>query len=322
MVCAQPPADAAPAAIQRQVVWRSTGVSSLSLSNGVDIHLRSMPRPGAGKVVVAVFVPGVELEETAQTRGTAMLAVESLKLAQGAGVGDTKLRATLRPEGLLITAACSTDKAVSTLRQIAATLADPTLDAALFDDAKTKAIAAAGRAADKPETQAAEALLGAVTPANDVRLRRPTEQELRAVTVGSAQEFIRRLCRVRAVDAAVAGDLEPGVLAGPSAEALGALLPRTRDRLTALRGRAPRAGRARPECQRVAPAAHRRPARSRHRTAHRSTARDARRGRAAASLGRGASLVRPQRGRQHQRRRDRAHLPGHGHGRRFILAHR
>lgn len=229
---AQPPAPvSAPNAttIDRVAVWRHAGVTSLSLSNGIDAHLRPMSRPGAGKVVIAAMVPGLELDETADTRGTAMLAVDALKPAGG----EVKLRAQQRSEGLLLTASCSADKVPAALRQIAATISEPEFDKPAFEEARERALAQLARAEERPDNQAAEAMLKLMAPVTDARLRRPTREQLNAVTFERASETLRTLLRWRAVDVAVVGDADPGALTPLIAESLGPLpaRPRPSDRL-------------------------------------------------------------------------------------------
>lgn len=229
----EPPAVTAPAGatVERVTVWRQAGVTSLALSNGVDVHLRPMAKPGAGRVVIAVLVPGIELDETAATRGTGMLAIDALKPAAGPG----KLKVVQRPEGLLITASCAAADLEGTLRQIAATLAEPALDAEAFAQAREKALAQSAVFEGRSDHKAAEAMLRLMTPADDVRLRRPTAANIEAVTLEGATASLKRHLSAGAVDVAVVGDVDAAALGPVVASVFGALPVRARDRMIELR---------------------------------------------------------------------------------------
>jgi predicted Zn-dependent peptidase len=229
----EPPAVTAPAGatVERVTVWRQAGITSLALSNGVDVHLRPMAKPGTGRVVVAVLVPGIELDETAATRGTGMLAIDALKPAAGPG----KLKVVQRPEGLLITASCAAADLEGTLRQIAATLAEPALDAEAFAQAREKALSQSAAFEGRPDHKAAEAMLRLMTPADDVRLRRPTAANIEAVTLERATASLRRHLSTSAVDVSLVGDVDAATVGPAAAEIFGALPARARNRMLELR---------------------------------------------------------------------------------------
>lgn len=236
-VSAQPPVPAPspraadPARVERITVWRQAGVTSLSLANGVDIHLRPMAKPGSGRITIAVLVPGLELDETAATRGTAMLAIDALKPAPGVA----SLKIAQRPEGLLITTTCSTQEAASAVRQIAATLAAPAIEPAALERARDRAIAQSDAFQLRADHKASEAMIRLMTPSEDVRLRHPTRANLEAVRPTDAAAYLSNHLASRAIDVAVVGDVDPADL-GPSLAAELASLPqRRRDRLTDLR---------------------------------------------------------------------------------------
>ncbi|MBY0398162.1 MAG: hypothetical protein K2X91_17085, partial [Thermoleophilia bacterium] len=143
---AQPPAEQPAPQIQRAVHWRAAGVTTFELAGGINLHVRAAPRPGAGKVMIAAFVPGLELDETNADRGTAMLAAEALTPAQG----EVRLRASLRPEGLLLTATCPAEKAPAALSQIAATRAAAVIDDTTFAEASGRLAAPFARQSERP----------------------------------------------------------------------------------------------------------------------------------------------------------------------------
>lgn len=224
---------AEPAKVERITLWRQAGVTSLALANGVDIHMRQMARPGTGRVTIAVLVPGLELDETAATRGTAMLAIDALKPVPGGG--EASLKVAQRPEGLLITTSCSTNEAVAAVRQIAATLAAPALDPAAFERARERALTQSDTFVHRADHKASEAMIRLMTPSEDVRLRHPTRANLEAVKPHDAETYLRAHLSSRAVDVAVVGDVDPAKLGPALAAELASLPPRRRDRLTELR---------------------------------------------------------------------------------------
>jgi hypothetical protein len=238
----QPPVPSPGEAVERVTVWRQAGVTSLALGNGVDVHLRSMIKPGNARVAIAALVPGIELDETAATRGSAMLAIDALKPADGGG--PLKLRVVQRPEGMLITAACTTAELEGTLRQLAATLADPVVDPDAFEKAREKAVAQSALFEGRADHNAAEAMLRLMTPADDARLRRPARADFEAVKLESAAAMLKRHTASTAIDVAIVGDVDVTAIAPLVTASLGTLPPRTRDRLTDLRSikRAPPPG--------------------------------------------------------------------------------
>jgi len=223
---AQPTAPAAGSPVQRVAVWRQAGVTSLSLGNGVDVHLRQMPKGNAGRVTLAALVPAVELDETAQTRGSAMLAIDAMKPA----AGPARLRVTQRPEGLLITGSCATSELEAALKQIAATLADPVFDAKAFREAQERSIALTRASEARADRRAADAMLRLMT-ADDPRLLHPTVAQLAAVEFDVATAGVRRSLATRAIDVAAVGDIDAPPVGPAAAAALGVLPARARERL-------------------------------------------------------------------------------------------
>ncbi len=215
------------ASVERIAVSRRVGVTSLALGNGVDIHLRPMPKPGTGRVMIAVVVPGLELDETVATRGSSMLVIDALVPADG----PTRLRASQRPEGLVLTVACSTAEIEGALKQIALTLSDPTIDQANFSRARDQAVAQREGVEKGSDYQAAEAMLRLLTPGNDPRLHRPTKHQLEAVAFESARSQLKAQLLGRAVDVAIVGDVDVGAVVPAVTGALGTIPPRQRDRL-------------------------------------------------------------------------------------------
>lgn len=221
------------AGVERVVVSRQAGATSLALSNGVDVHIRPMSKPGAGRVVIAVFVPGLELDETEATRGGTMLAIASLTLVPG----DERVRASQRPEGLLITANCPANATKAMLGRLAQTLQEPVFDGDAFGQvlSRTTRQRKGGGDDGDPERSDTEAMLRLLTPADDPRLRHPTRAHLEAVVFAEASARLRTQLRTRAIDVSIVGDVDASTLTPAVTETLGTLPTRPRDRLMKLR---------------------------------------------------------------------------------------
>lgn len=228
-LAAQPPrpADEPSATISAVTVWTRAGVTSASLSNGVDAHIRPMSKAGAGRVLIAVLIPGVELEETSADRGSIALAVESMAPAPGAA----KVKIGLRPEGLLVTAACAATDLAAALEQVAATIAEPRFDEAAFDSARQRSIDAYDAWLARPDYPASAAMLGLLAPGNDARLQRPTADQLRSARFQEATDRLKSMLARRAIDVSVVGDLEAKAALPMIKGSFGKLAARDRDRL-------------------------------------------------------------------------------------------
>ncbi|HYD01751.1 MAG TPA: hypothetical protein VEB22_11040 [Phycisphaerales bacterium] len=225
-VASQPAAEAGVAQVHRVAVWRQAGVTSLSLGNGVDVHLRPMTKGNAGRVTIAVLVPAVELEETAATRGSAMLAIDAMKPA----AGPARVRVSQKPEGVLITGTCAAAELEGTFKQIAATLADPGFDPKAFEEARERSITLTRASEARADRRAADAMLRLMA-ADDPRLLHPSVAQLKVVEFDAATAGLRRHIATRALDVAVVGEVD-AVAAGPIAvSTFGALPTRRRDRL-------------------------------------------------------------------------------------------
>ena len=214
-----PAPDASPAADAGDAV-ELDGVSSLTLANGVRVHLRPMSGGAAGSntVELQITLGGGELLESAATRGLSAAAALAFAHPATAHRPADALQPYLREhdispwgcacEGDGITLGISTDAAnvEEALRLAHLELREGRIDPAAFrvwKDRQLESVAGRGPGPERQLDERVQALLAV----GDARARRPRADEIARIDLPAGQRWLDRHLATAPIEVALVGNL-------------------------------------------------------------------------------------------------------------------
>jgi zinc protease len=236
-----------PGEIVASEVDETTGVTSVTLGNGVRVHVRSM-HEREDEVRVQVTLAGGELYETSATRGL----TEAAALAFDSPATETLSAAAIRShlagrdvdlsgcacDGDALTAELITGRAdlEKGMRLLHLVLSGGRITPAALQSWKDRELEWAARTATDPELRV-DAELTASLAGGDARARALTSAQIAGIDVAAAQAWFDRQRETAPMEVALVGDAPAEVMLELARKYLGTLpaRPRTDERLAALR---------------------------------------------------------------------------------------
>jgi hypothetical protein len=206
---------------------RRAGVVSAELASGLMVHARAMK--AQPQVRISALVTGLELVEPPDLRGISGLV--------GAGLSDPSGRWTALavPEGLMLRATVEPPATIaSTLRELAALLTMPAIDAQRFGQARDERFRQLKSAS--ADHQVAAAMLELLAPGVDGALAPPGPDHVASLTHDMGVAFASEQFARRPIDIAIVGPLDAHEALREAIGALAAVGPRPRDALWPVRG--------------------------------------------------------------------------------------
>jgi zinc protease len=240
-------AEPRPGEIIASEVDEASGVTSVTLGNGVRVHVRSM-HEREDEVRVQVTLAGGELYETSATRGLTEAAALAFDSPATERLSAGAIRSHLAGRDIdLSGCACDGDALTAELitgradlekgmRLLHLVLTSGRITAAALQSWKDRELEWAARTATDPELRV-DAELTASFAAGDARAQPLTPAQIARIDVASAQAWFDRQREGAPVEAALVGDAPPEVLLEVARKYLGSLpaRPRTDERIAVLR---------------------------------------------------------------------------------------
>jgi zinc protease len=239
--------DPEPGDVSEQSEDAQSQTTSITLSNGVRVHVRPMTER-RDEVRVQVTLAGGELLETAATRGLSEAAALAFETPTTDRLSGPAIRAALvghdvalsgcACDGDAITAELVTGRAdlETGMRLLHLVLTRGRITKAALDDWKARDLAWANRETSDPELRVSDELPAALTE-RDPRAQPLSVSQVSRVDVGAAQTWFEHHRDTAPMEVAMVGDADPAELIRLARKYLGSLpaRPRRDARLEALR---------------------------------------------------------------------------------------
>lgn len=233
----------------------ASGVVSGWLANNARVHFRRMDYR-KDQVTVAISVVGGEIQETAANRGITQASALAWGRPATSKLSSTDIRDLMtgkkvqvrgNPGVDVMTLAVSGSPAeLETGMQLAyLLLTDPVVEAAGFDQwQKAQKLSISQRKLD-PRGVFMELVSETLYPADAVRVRPMTEEQVGALTAPAAQEWLRTILASGPIEVAIVGDIDQAAALDLARRYIGSLSARARispGDLASLRGITPNTG--------------------------------------------------------------------------------
>jgi len=213
------------------------GILSVTLSNGVRAHLRSMDYK-KGQVLVRIALAGGAIKESSDNRGVTSAA--ALVLTQPASQKLTsiqirdfmtgkkvKVGGAVTPDALVVHITGSPEDLEHGFRLAHLLLTAPRLEASALKVWKEQMAQEIERRRTDVEAHLSEEAK-ALLSGGDLRLKFPTQQQVAALTLQQAQEWIEGIVRSAPIEASIVGDMDRGRALELTLKYLGSLPERPR----------------------------------------------------------------------------------------------
>jgi zinc protease len=230
-------ADPKPGAVMETTRAPDLGILSVTLTNGLRAHLRTMDFK-KDQVFVNVTLAGGALRETTRDRGVTQAATLAFRQPAASHLSSTQIRDILT--GRNITMAARSDTDAVQLRLVSSTadlreafrllhlmLTQPLVEQSALQRWKEETAQAIDRRAMDVEAQAGEELQALLT-GGDIRARPLRHNEVSRLRLSAAQERVQDVVRHAPMELAVVGDVEEDTALQLVVQYLGSLRPRPR----------------------------------------------------------------------------------------------
>jgi zinc protease len=192
-------------------------ILSVTLNNGVRAHLRSMDFK-KDTVLAIITLAGGAIRETAGSRGLTEVAALAFQQPATSELSSTVIRDVLTgknvgvgggagQDALTIRISGSTEDVREGFRLAYLLLTDPIIERSALSVWKEQTLQGLEEARTSVEAQRAEEL-GRLLSNDDPRLRMLTPEEVKGMTLPSAERWLNRLLRSAPIEACVVGDID------------------------------------------------------------------------------------------------------------------
>ncbi len=211
-----------------------TDVTTIHLTNGVIAHIRPMD-VREDSISVQIRVMGGEVEENAANRGvTDAASIAWGRARAGGGHSSTDIRDLMVGSTASVSGRAGVDVLTLSISsnpedleqgfQLAyLLLTDPTVEAPALEQWKRGQKQLIELRKSQPEIAAINAYFDALYPADEIRIRLLTEEQVDAITLEQAQAWLDRIVAEAPIEVALVGDIEVEDAAALIIKYLGAL---------------------------------------------------------------------------------------------------
>jgi len=193
------------------------GILSVTMRNGVRVHLRSMDYK-KDQVLVKIVLAGGALRETEKNRGITSAAALILSQPASQSLSSTQIRdymtgkkvafgGGVTPDSVAISISGPPDTIEEGFRLAYLVLTQPRLEASALKVWKERMAQEIKKRKHSVEDQLFEHV-DSLLSGGDARMRFPTQQQVDAVTLEEAQSWLEEMARTAPVEASVVGDMD------------------------------------------------------------------------------------------------------------------
>lgn len=222
--------------VEGKVLHEPTGVTSWWLSNGVRVHHRSVEKP-KGQATISILLPGGELNETAANRGISSVAGLAWADPATKQFNSTQLRDFFTGKNVSVSGNSQGDSyglsvsgAVQDLdagMQLAyLLLTEPKIETAAVAQWKQGQEEGIKMRKSRPEGVLVEVMSEAMLPADEVRSKPLTAEQVSAVSIEQSQAWLEGIIAAAPIEVAVVGDIDAATAEKLVTSYLGALSKR------------------------------------------------------------------------------------------------
>lgn len=198
---------------------RRAGVVTAMLSNGVDVHIRSMPKAGqgddTGPTVVTLTLSGGELLESGDNRGITALTASSLNAELTSAIDDMDSReqgaaragVTAAADAIQIRLEGDVQSLLRATSVVRGMLERPSIGAEHFDRVHRTLMSDADRDGADGRSIVSEALAQMVFPAKEARVRPVTRACIERLTLGAVQAWWQHHATAAQMQIGIAGEV-------------------------------------------------------------------------------------------------------------------
>lgn len=218
--------------------WEMPSSVSALLANGVLVHHAEMnTRPG--RVAIEVMIAGGRIEETLPTRGRTDAAEILWTAPAAASRSSEQLEALLAgrsirldgqidDDSIRLKIECSREDLEPALEMLHLLLSEPVMEPTAFRRWKHRAMIDAERAALSPKGAANQAFVRALAPEADPRARPLSPEDIEAIGLRDAQDWVRIRLTTGPIEAAITGDVTRADMIAMTSKYFGSLHERPR----------------------------------------------------------------------------------------------
>lgn len=230
--------------VEEITLHEPSGVVSAWLGNGVRVHHRKMTQR-ENYVDVRITLAAGEIMETADNRGVSAAAAQAWRRPAAKGLTSSQVRSLMAGVKANVSGDASEDAFTLAIQgspddlepamQLAyRLLTDPVVEQAGFEQWRTETIQGLEAAMQSPQAMLGISFQRAFYPDDAVSVQPLTVEQLRALTLAEAQQWIEAVTRAASIEVAVVGDIEQDAAMELVRSYLGALPPRGRISATTL----------------------------------------------------------------------------------------